>query len=96
MSGYEELLEEFFFWLRREHPDVLVVNSAGNGSSCSSTDEYRLPSSFVTEQLRVVGAHQRNEQPGLAVQDPGYAVKRSSSNIDKPVDITAAACAHAS
>lgn len=96
MSGYEELLEEFFFWLRREHPDVLVVNSAGNGSSFSSTDEYRLPSSFVTEQLLVVGGHQRGEQSGLAVDDPGFAVKRSSSNIDKRVDITAAACAHAS
>ena len=59
MSGYEELLEEFFLWLRKEHPDVLVVNSAGNGSSYSGTDEYRLPSSFVTEQLLVVGGHQR-------------------------------------
>lgn len=55
MSGYEELLEEFFLWLRREHPDVVVVNSAGNGSSFSGRDEYRLPSSFVTEQLFVVG-----------------------------------------
>src|SRR3546814_1927036 len=50
MSGYEELLEEFFLWLRKEHPDVVVVNSAGNGSSFSGTDEYRLPSSFITEQ----------------------------------------------
>ena len=33
MSGYEELLEEFFLWLRKAHPDVVVVNSAGNGAS---------------------------------------------------------------
>ncbi|WNW13931.1 S8/S53 family peptidase [Pseudomonas sp. DTU_2021_1001937_2_SI_NGA_ILE_001] len=96
MSGYEELLEEFFLWLRKEHPNVLVVNSAGNGASFSGTDDYRLPSSFVTSQLLVVGGHQRSERPGLAVQDPGYAVRRRSSNLDRRVDITAAACAHAS
>ncbi|WP_434706968.1 S8/S53 family peptidase [Pseudomonas sp. D4-18] len=96
MSGYEELLEEFFLWLRKEHPGVVVVNSAGNGSSFSGTDEYRLPSSFITEQLLVVGGHQRSERAGVAVDDPGYAVKRNSSNIDMRVDITAAACTHAS
>lgn len=96
MSGYEELLEEFFLWLRKKHPDVLVVNSAGNGSSYSGTDEYRLPSSFVTEQLLVVGGHQRSERQGLAVDDPAYAVKRSTSNVDMRVDVTAAACTHAS
>lgn len=96
MGGYEELLEEFFLWLRKEHPDVVVVNSAGNGSSFSGSDEYRLPSSFITEQLLVVGGHQRSERAGLAIDDPAYAVKRSSSNIDMRVDITAAACAHSS
>ncbi|WP_210644188.1 S8/S53 family peptidase [Pseudomonas sp. Tri1] len=96
MGGYEELLEEFFLWLRKEHPDVVVVNSAGNGSSFSGSDEYRLPSSFITEQLLVVGGHQRSERAGIAIDDPAYAVKRSSSNIDMRVDITAAACAHAS
>ncbi|OOG86166.1 peptidase S8 and S53 subtilisin kexin sedolisin [Pseudomonas sp. A25(2017)] len=96
MGGYEELLEEFFLWLRKEHPDVIVVNSAGNGSSFSGSDEYRLPSSFITEQLLVVGGHQRSERSGVAVDDPAYAVKRASSNIDMRVDITAAACTHAS
>lgn len=96
MGGYEELLEEFFLWLRKEHPDVIVVNSAGNGASFSGSDEYRLPSSFITEQLLVVGGHQRSEHTDVAIDDPAYAVKRSSSNIDMRVDITAAACAHAS
>ncbi|EJL04488.1 MULTISPECIES: S8/S53 family peptidase [Pseudomonas] len=96
MGGYEELLEEFFLWLRKEHPDVVVINSAGNGSSFSGSDEYRLPSSFITEQLLVVGGHQRSARAGIAVDDPAYAVKRRSSNIDMRVDITAAACAHAS
>ncbi|WWG78306.1 S8/S53 family peptidase [Pseudomonas poae] len=96
MSGYEELLEEFFLWLRKEHPDVIVVNSAGNGSAFSGTDDYRLPSSFITEQLLVVGGHQRGERNGLAIDDPAYAVTRSSSNVDMRVDITAAACTHAS
>lgn len=95
MSGYEELLEEFFLWLRKEHQDVVVINSAGNGASYSGTDEYRLPSSFVTEQLLVVGGHQRSERP-VAVDDPAYVVKRAASNIDARVDITAAACVQAS
>ena len=96
MGGYEELLEEFFLWLRKAHPDVVVVNSAGNGASFSGTDEYRLPSSFITEQLLVVGGHQRNGQASVPVESPNYAVKRSTSNVDMRVDITAAACAHAS
>ena len=96
MSGYEELLEEFFLWLREEHPDVLVINSAGNGSSFSGRDEYRLPSSFITEQLLVVGGHQRSKEKEAEIDDPTYVVKRDSSNVDMRVDITAAACARAS
>jgi subtilisin family serine protease len=96
MSGYEELLEEFFLWLREKHPDVVVVNSAGNGASFSGTDEYRLPSSFITDQLLVVGGHQRSERGDLAVDDPGYVEKRASSNIDLRVDIMASACVRAS
>ncbi|SMS10403.1 hypothetical protein CFBP1590__2817 [Pseudomonas viridiflava] len=96
MSGYEELLEEFFLWLREKHPDVLVVNSAGNGSSFSSTDEYRLPSSFITDQLLVVGGHQRTERDDVAVDDPAYVEKRESSNVDMRVDIMASACTRAS
>nr|WP_197674581.1 S8/S53 family peptidase [Halopseudomonas sabulinigri] len=95
MSGYEELLEEFFLWLRQEHPDVVVVNSAGNGSSFSGRDEYRLPSSFVTDQLFVVGGHERSGE-NVSVEDPQYAIKRKASNIDMRVDITAAACVHGS
>ena len=91
MSGYEELLEEFFLWLRAEHPDVVVVNSAGNGASWSGTDEYRLPSSSITEQLLVVGGHQRSDK-SVAVEHPGHVRKRHSSNIDMRVGVSAAAC----
>lgn len=94
-EGYEELLEEFFLWLRRVHPDVIVVNSAGNGSSFSGNDDYRLPSSFVTEQLLVVGAHQTTGKK-VSVGDPGFVERRASSNIDARIDITAAACVNAS
>lgn len=91
MSGYEELLEEFFLWLRREHPEVVVVNSAGNGASFSSHDDYRLPSSFVTDQLFVIGGHQRSSKD-VDLDDPDYATRREASNSDMRVDITAAAC----
>lgn len=96
MSGYEELLEEFFLWLRAKHPDVVVVNSAGNGASFSGRDEYRLPSSFITEQLFVVGGHERSANKNAKVDDPDFARARGTSNIDMRVDITAAACAHSS
>ncbi|HWM29071.1 MAG TPA: S8/S53 family peptidase [Woeseiaceae bacterium] len=90
-EGYEELLEEFFLWLRRQHPEVVVVNSAGNAASFSGSDDYRLPSSFVTPQLIVVGAHQRSDED-VAVDHPDFAEPRGSSNIDARVDITAAGC----
>ncbi|HSC68901.1 MAG TPA: S8/S53 family peptidase [Cellvibrio sp.] len=96
MSGYEELLEEFFLWLRMKHPDVIVINSAGNGASFSGLDEYRLPSSFITEQLLVVGGHERSIKQDAQVNDPDYVTKRGASNIDMRVDITAAACVHSS
>lgn len=95
MSGYEELLEEFFLWLRREHPQVVVVNSAGNAASVSGRDEYRLPSSFVTDQLFVVGGHHRSDEK-VPVEDSRYAVMRKSSNIGTRVDVTAAACVRGS
>ncbi|MBD1599547.1 S8/S53 family peptidase [Pseudomonas typographi] len=94
MKGYEALLEAFFRWLRQNHPDVVVVNSAGNGGASADSDEYRLPSSLVTDQLLVVGGHQRSDQADMAVGAPGYAVKRASSNIGLRVDISAAACTH--
>lgn len=90
-EGYEELLEEFFKWLRREHPRVVVVNSAGNSDYYSDSDDYRLPSSFLTPQLLVVGAHERSQLPG-PVESAEYAVGRASSNIGGRVDITAAGC----
>ena len=96
MSGYEELLEEFFLWLRMKHPNVIVVNSAGNGASFSGQDDYRLPSSFVTEQLLVVGGHERSDKKNVKVTDPDYAIRRKASNIDMRVDITAAACVQSS
>ncbi len=90
-EGYEQLPEEFFLWLRREHPEVVVVNSAGNAGSFSGSDDYRLPSSFVTPQLIVVGAHQRSGED-VPVDHPDFAEPRGTSNIDARVDITAAAC----
>ncbi|HEX5787334.1 MAG TPA: S8/S53 family peptidase [Woeseiaceae bacterium] len=90
-EGYEELLEEFFKWLRREHPDVMVVNSAGNADHYSESDDYRLPSSFLTPQLLVVGAHQRSVAD-VAVESPRFVTGRGSSNIGERVDITAAGC----
>lgn len=49
MSGYEELFEEFFFWLCKEYLDVLVVNFVGNGLFYFGIDEYCLLFFFVIE-----------------------------------------------
>lgn len=92
MSGYEELLEEFFIWLRHKHPDVIVINSAGNGSAFAGQDEYRLPSSLVTEQLLVVAGHERTNNARVNTADPEFVRKRDSSNLDSRVDISASAC----
>src|SRR5690606_9393808 len=86
----------FFLWLRMKHPDVVVINSAGNGASFSGRDEYRLPSSFITEQLIVVGGHERSKDKNAKVEDPNFVTKRDASNVDMRVDITAAACVHGS
>lgn len=94
VGGYEELMEAFFMWLRRKHPQVIVVNSAGNGASFAGDDDYRLPSSFITDQLLVVAAHQRSGSD-VAVAHPDYAKRRRSSNLDRRVDIAAAGCVRA-
>lgn len=96
ISGYEELLEEFFLWLRDKHPDVVVINSAGNGSAFSGQDEYRLPSSLVTEQLIVVAGHELGKKGRGKISDTEYAQRRDSSNLDARVDISAAACSYGS
>ncbi|WP_236409724.1 S8/S53 family peptidase [Pseudomonas sp. S31] len=87
-EGYRRLLVRFFAWLKREHPEVLVVNSAGN--SASSTDDH-LPASLSSEQLLVVGAHQRSGRD-VGVEDARFVVRRGNSNLGPRVDITAAAC----
>ncbi|MFJ4068090.1 S8 family serine peptidase [Pseudomonas sp. NPDC089996] len=88
MDGYGLLLERFFHWLERRHPNVVVVNSAGNNTS--TTDDH-LPASLVFDQLFVVGAHQRSRNH-TDVADPRFAMPRRSSNVGERIDISAAAC----
>jgi hypothetical protein len=72
-----------------------VVNSAGNAASDSSQDDYRLPSSFVTEQLLVVGAHERSGAD-VPLEDPRFVKRRATSNLGRRIDVTAAACTQGS
>ncbi|MCU0125676.1 S8/S53 family peptidase [Pseudomonas vlassakiae] len=88
MAGYQLLLERFFHWLERQHPNVLVINSAGN--SASTTDDH-LPASLAFDQLLVVGGHQRS-RIHVNVADPRFATPRRSSNVGARIDISAAAC----
>jgi len=88
VAGYEMLLERFFQWLKTDHPNVVVVNSAGN--SASTTDDH-LPASLVSDQLLVVGGHQRSQWGGDVV-DARYVVRRGSSNVGPRIDINAASC----
>lgn len=88
MDGYEMLLERFFSWLELNHPDVLVINSAGN--SASTTADH-LPASLVSDQLLVVGGHQRSGRD-VDVANAHFVILRSGSNIGPQVDISAAAC----
>ncbi|MGG5289578.1 S8/S53 family peptidase [Pseudomonas shirazensis] len=88
MEGYALLLERFFDWLARHHPTVVVVNSAGNSGS---TTDFHMPASLLSDQLVVVGAHQRTRR-SANVAEPHFAEPRQSSNIGPRVDISAAAC----
>ncbi|MDD1017071.1 S8/S53 family peptidase [Pseudomonas rubra] len=87
-NGYATLLKRFFAWLARNHPAVVVINSAGN--SASLTDQH-LPASLLADQLIVVGAHQRTGRD-VDVEDAGFVASRASSNVGQRVDITAAGC----
>lgn len=88
MTGYALLLERFFNWLKRHHRNVVVVNSAGN--SASSTDDH-LPASIPSDQLIVVGGHQRSGRL-VGIADPLFAAPRRTSNVGPRIDISAAAC----
>ncbi|MDH0301021.1 MULTISPECIES: S8/S53 family peptidase [unclassified Pseudomonas] len=87
-EGYGKLLERYFAWLKLNHPDVVVVSSAGNGSSTTGD---HLPTSLLSDQLLVVGGHQRSGLD-VAIGDGRFVVPRHSSNRGRRVDITAAAC----
>ncbi|MFY9963637.1 S8 family peptidase [Pseudomonas sp.] len=91
-NGYATLLQRFFAWLQKHHPDVIVINSAGNSFSAIDIPGTRLPSSLHSSQLLEVGAHQRSGV-SVKVSDAAYAQLRRSSNVGRRVDITAAACA---
>lgn len=91
MRGYQVLLDRFFYWLEREHPEVVVVNSAGNASFFAGQSDYRLPSSIYHDQLIVVGGHEV-EDADLSRTDPDHVVRRGASSLGMRVDISAAAC----
>jgi len=90
-DGYEKLVERFFFWLKHHHPNVVVVNSAGNSFSTIDAQDNRLPSAFRSDQLLVVGGHQLSGR-NVDVRDARFVVRRGTSNVGRRVDITATAC----
>ena len=51
------LVDSFFESIRVDHPNAVIVSSAGNGSTDSSDQTNRQPSSNLSSQLIVVGAH---------------------------------------
>ncbi|MDV9034436.1 S8/S53 family peptidase [Pseudomonas sp. RAC1] len=91
-AGYRRVLERFFVWLEREHPGVVVVNSAGNSAGDIAD---HLPAALRSPQLLVVGAHQRSAWSG-SLTDVRAVQWRESSNRGPRVDIAAAACPGAS
>jgi subtilisin family serine protease len=91
MHGYQVLLDRFFSWLQREHPDVIIVNSAGNASFFAGRSDYRLPSSLYHDQLLVVGGHEIGDQE-VSRADPDHVIRRGASSLGMRVDVSAAAC----
>ncbi|RUO76978.1 PKD domain-containing protein [Idiomarina seosinensis] len=56
-DGVKSLLTNFFNEFRENHPQTVIVTSAGNGATDAGDFDNRLPSSFDSNQLVVVGAH---------------------------------------
>lgn len=102
-NGIKNLVNNFFDTLHKNYPNVVIASSAGNGSTDASDTNFRLPSSVISDQLIVVGAHttQGTVLDATTTEDQwaaGYCfadstntdVKRASySNYGERVDITA-------
>jgi hypothetical protein len=56
-NAYFVELENFFDTLEDQYPNVVIVTSAGNGSSDAGDEDNRIPSAYESDQLIVVGAH---------------------------------------
>lgn len=72
--------------IENNYPQVLVVASAGNGNTDAGDEAFRFPSSIVTDNLLVVGAHSDDATPLRDYGGDGVAY----SNYGNRVDIAAA------
>ncbi|NOY72853.1 MAG: S8 family serine peptidase [Gammaproteobacteria bacterium] len=56
-ADYSLMMNDFFSNLDKKYPNVVIVTSAGNDAANAGDGDFRLPSSIVSDQLLVVGAH---------------------------------------
>ncbi len=68
----------------KNYPNAVIVTSAGNGNTNAGDPEFRSPSSIVSNNLIVVGAHSTDETPVRSESTSPY------SNYGRRVDIAAA------
>ena len=101
-NAYNRVISRFFLNLSIQHPSAVIVSSAGNGASDAGSMTNRLPTSIVSDQLIVVGAHTSGgTENSIQTEDDAAAnscfdnainvrVKRAGySNYGQRVDIAA-------
>lgn len=102
-DSLKKLVDDFFTTLHKDYSNAVIVTSAGNGNTDAGSAAFRLPSSIVSDQLIVVGAHttqgtifdaattEDTRAANSCFADPSdTGLKRASySNYGDKVDITA-------
>lgn len=56
-DAFKKELNKFFTYIEKNYPSVVIVASAGNGATDAGSIDNRIPSSKISNQLIVVGAH---------------------------------------
>ncbi len=88
-TDYSLIMNNFFSNLQKQYPNVMIVTSAGNDATNAGDGDFRLPSSIVSDQLLVVGAHTTKGSIRRAtetfIEDDWAASKSATSCYDTTI-----------
>ena len=78
-NQYANALNTFFRNLPASYPNAVIVSSAGNGATNAGRVGNRLPSSIVSDQLLVVGAHTSGGAVGTNISEDEESASLAST-----------------